>query len=40
MCIVYVYSLSMVGGTASESDGESEPFGSGFVEEGWQRKGF
>jgi len=24
----------MVGETASESDGESEPFGSGFAEEG------
>ena len=35
MCI---RSLSMVGETASKSDGNSEPFGSGFAEEGWQDK--
>jgi hypothetical protein len=32
--IMCIRSLSMVGETASESDGESEPFGSGFAEEG------
>jgi hypothetical protein len=30
----------MVGETASESDCVSEPFGSGFAEEGGQGKGF
>ena len=38
LTIMCIRSLSMVGETASKSDGNSEPFGSGFAEEGWQDK--